>query len=651
MAAGPSRIREMLLSGLALPGGENMPVQPALTAANANDDDDADPMGGKKGYSLDRLKRQYRDFIGAKADEFAEAKESDRYYHGAQWTDRELAKLDERNQPAVTFNRVSRKINGVVGLVERLRQDPKAYPRNPGLAEDAAELATQCLMYVLDTAAWRDLSPECGRKAAIRGIGGVELVLVAGDNGDPDVSLEETDPREFFYDPRSSKHDFRDARFMGTSKWMDSDDAASQWPDSEEDLETAITDGDGGNWSQDDRELQWINISEKQVRVVDHWYKRGQDWFYCIYSGDIKLEEGISPFRDEKGQTFCKYFMFSNGVDHDNDRYGFFRDLKSPQDEINHRRSKALHALNTRRIIMTEGAVSDVEKTRREVAKPDGVVVLNPTFEGSRFDVDSPTTDISGNVELLAEAKAEIENFGPNPALIGQGIENKSGRAIALLQQAGIAELGPFIIAYRGWKMRVYRGIWNALKQFWTAERWIRVTDNEDVEQFIQINGLERDEYGRVTFINQIGSLDVDIVLDEGPDNVNSMADSFDLLLSLAQSGAQVPPEILIELSALPSSVKKRVMAKITQGQNDPMQQAAVQLKMEQEQAKLGKTQAETQLTTAKALETHAKTGGQAIDNEAGERVLAAQPFTGLVPPGPMEQSLMGQGPGVEQPY
>jgi hypothetical protein len=42
------------------------------------------------------------------------------------------------------------------------------------------------------------------------------------------------------------------------------------------------------------------------------------------------------------------------------------------------------------------------------------------------------------------------------------------------LQQAGIAELGPFILAYRNWKLRVYRAVWNIVQQTWTAERYIR---------------------------------------------------------------------------------------------------------------------------------------------------------------------------------
>jgi hypothetical protein len=85
---------------------------------------------------------------------------------------------------------------------------------------------------------------------------------------------------------------------------------------------------------------------------------------------------------------------------------------------------------------------------------------------------------------------AEIENFGPNPALIGQGHRRtvRPGHC-SCLQQAGMAELGPYILAFRGWKIRVYRAIWNAIQQHWKAERWIRVTD-DDSAQFVQINGL-----------------------------------------------------------------------------------------------------------------------------------------------------------------
>src|SRR5579864_598338 len=97
---------------------------------------------------IGQLKRQYYDYFGVKNAEIEEQKEARRYYHGAQWTDKEIRKLKDRRQPVVTSNRIVRKIDAVVGLVERLRQDPKAFPRNPS-SQKGADLATAVLRYAL----------------------------------------------------------------------------------------------------------------------------------------------------------------------------------------------------------------------------------------------------------------------------------------------------------------------------------------------------------------------------------------------------------------------------------------------------------------------------------------------------------------------
>jgi hypothetical protein len=212
---------------------------------------------------------------------------------------------------------------------------------------------------------------------------------------------------------------------------------------------------------------------------------------------------------------------------------------------------------------------------------------------------------LEGQLKFLEDAKNEIENFGPNPALLGQGIENSPGRAINLLQQAGMAELGPFILAYRGWKIRVYRAIWNAVRKHWTAERWIRVTDDEGLAQFVGINQLGTDpQTGAPALVNAIGSLDVDIILDEGPDQVNMMADAYDTLSVLGRNGSQIPPQVLIELSPLQASVKKRVLDIMQKAQSqgpNPLQVAEVQAGVTEKQAsaRLKDAQAAKALTEA----------------------------------------------------
>ena len=119
-------------------------------ATNAPDDFDFSEDGF---FPVSRLRQQYADYLAAKVLEYEEQKQARHYYHGAQWTPEEIETLRRRRQPIVTFNRTGRKIDQIVGLLLRLRQDPKAYPANPRHA-DGAEIATQCVRTVLETSDW-----------------------------------------------------------------------------------------------------------------------------------------------------------------------------------------------------------------------------------------------------------------------------------------------------------------------------------------------------------------------------------------------------------------------------------------------------------------------------------------------------------------
>lgn len=537
------------------------PSQPMQSSTYQTYDDDVEY------YPIERLKRQYYDFLGAKDAEIKEAREARHYYHADQWTSDEIAKLNARKQPVVTSNRICRKIDAIVGLVERLRQDPKAYPRTP--QHDAgADLASAVLRYVLDSNDWKSKSARIARSGAIDGVAGVEYDLEAGDDGDPDLNLHIVYGDTFFYDPRSFDEGFTDCRYVGVAKWIDVEQAKEMFPDKADELDGLIEAGSDMTTAADiDREKIWINSNEKRVRLVDHWYIKGGKWLWTIYISNTVMLQGVSPFKDENGKTFPRYRAFSAAVDHDGDRYGFIRNLKSPQDEVNHRRSKALHILNSRRLIAEKGAVDDVETTRKEWARPDGFIEVNP---GLKLEPDNQQADFAGQLEMLQEAKNEIENFGPNPALIGQGLEDSSGRAISLLQQAGIAELGPYLTAFKNWKIRVYRDIWNIVQQHWKSERWIRVTDDQQLAQFFQINKLQVDQFGHPAIVNAVGSLDVDIIIDEGPDAVNLQADAYMVLQSLGPTFAQSYPEIALELSPIPNSVKKPMLDKLKQKQSQP---------------------------------------------------------------------------------
>ena len=105
--------------------------------------------------------------------------------------------------------------------------------------------------------------------------------------------------------------------------------------------------------------------------------------------------------------------------------------------------------------------------------------------------------------------------------------------------------------------------------------------------------------------VNQIGQLDVDIVLDEGPDQVTVMQDTYDTisqalpavakLLSPAQVTAAM--DILIDTSPLPEDAKKKFRDASAQPPQPPPEQMAAQAKL-QADAQMG--QQKLQLDAAK---------------------------------------------------
>src|SRR5690606_6714609 len=176
--------------------------------------------------------------------------------------------------------------------------------------------------------------------------------------------------------------------------------------------------------------------------------------------------------------------------------------------------------------------------------------------------------------------------LSPPVAVDGGAPKDLSGRAIQLLQQAALGKIGPFLIAFRDWKMRVYRAVWNNIQRYWTSERWIRVTDVDGLADFLPVNRIDVSS-GVPRLVNPLGSLDVDIIIDEGPDTITLMQDVFDTLVALADRGVPVPPEVVLEMSNLPGSMKQKILGILQEASQKPNPEMLMQqARMEMEKAK-----------------------------------------------------------------
>jgi len=651
-------------------------------------------------WSLDKKVRCFEDSEEA-TDTARQVSERCRdYYDGKQLTAAELAELTKRGQPDIIINRIQSKVNYLLGYEAALRTDPRGRPRTPE-DEEASEACTDALNYVRDTSDQKQAFSQCWENMLIEGAGGSEVVPVL-KQGDADIKIKKVHWDRAFWDPHSREHDFEDARYLGQVIWMDEEDALAQWPNAGDAITKTISDEARITYSDRPRWRQWATVGahRKRVRIVQMYYKcraldnTGEEcWHWCIFTKGGEIEAGQVPYRDDDENSLCPLVLESAFIDRDNNRYGFVKALLGPQDEINKRRSKLLHEATMRQFIYEDGALDDVDATKQEAAKPDGSIKVNP---GSRFEFVDRSKEIAAHGALQTEAKQEIELMGPNAAMLGEAGGAPSGRAILANQSGGQIELALLVDRHNHYKARIHRLVWSMIKLYWTEEKWVRVTDDEDNVRFVGFNrpltlaevllkqaedeGIDPDEakgklreaaqdpmlaaqLQEVVKMDRVPSeMGMDIVLDQIPDNANIQQEQFQVLGDLAKSGIPLPPKLLIKASALRN--KKELLEELDkaeeQAANDPLQQAAVQAQMETAmaeieklRAEIAKIAAETEKTLAEVKNTEADSVKKLAEADAVDMQMGSVVDPAIVGPGQSSSSSpdgMGAGPAQSAP-
>lgn len=560
--------------------------------------------------TLDDLTKWYQDFVLQTANSREEAERDRDYYDNKQWTSEEITALNKRKQPVVTINRIKPKIDSLIGLEIRNRVDIKAFPRTP-TDEGAAEATTDALKYVADNTDFDQVKTEAAYNMFIEGtMAGIPEVVKTAKGFE--VENRHIPWDRLIYDFRSTKKDYTDARFMGMAVWMGADDAKALFPNADEAVLTAgDKDGSLGD-TFDDKPKNLFFDTDDRVKLIELYFLDGGKWHHAIFTGaGYLIDPRPSPYLDEDGTPINPIEAQSAFVDRDNNRYGVVRQMISIQDEINKRRSKAMHLLSTRQVRADKGAVEDVAKAKKELNKPDGWIQTNP---GREFDLLNTTDLATGQFSLLQESKGEIDAIGANASVTGKEERNLSGRALQVRQEAGVVELNSVMDGLRAWEKRMYRQMWARIKQFWTEERWIRVTDDEKNVKFVGLNrpvtaGEVLQSRGElfdvsdpranqvVEIENNVVELDMDIILEAVPDTVNLQAEQFELLANMAMANPDaIPFEMLIEMSSLRG--KDRILQKLRGGDDE---QIAQQRAVQEEAMQLDRSEKEAEIFAKKA--------------------------------------------------
>lgn len=547
--------------------------------------------------------------------------------------------LKARAQPPIIDNRIAPAIDGILGVMENGKTDPRAYPRNPQ-DQNSADICTKTLRYIADRTRWQQSKMDAAEDYLKQGLC---AAIVEWDGND--IAVAQIRWETFFYDPTSRRPDFKDAKYLGVAKWMHADEVKShpEWGERASqlgDLTQADANAVEETWQdRPEDQMRWSDRRHTRVLVVEMYYKHGSDWLRCVFCGAGWLEFGKSPYVNVlTGETRCPIEAQSFKVDRHNNRYGPIRNMRPMQDEVNARRSRGLHLLNSRQVQQTDmnAPPVDAAAVRAEAAKADGVIPMG-------WQAVSASDMAAGNLNMLTEAKDSLSRMVP--VAIAQDLREgsaSSGRARQVAQQAGLTQFGRGFGRFDDFEQRIYKQMWMAAQQFWTDPMYIRVTDNPRATEFLQINepvmGMVMqpqpvmDEMGQpvvdpttgqpatqmmpavgqVDSKNRIAAMDMDIIIQTTPDTATLEHETFEALMGLVQSGVDpMSPVFTIMLEMAPIADKARVLERI-----EALKAEAAEAMKGQQEAEAAKVQGEMQKLGADTALVVAKADGEELRNK-----------------------------------
>ncbi|MES2415099.1 MAG: hypothetical protein V4614_14930 [Pseudomonadota bacterium] len=574
------------------------------------------------------------------------------YYDHLQWRPEDAEALMERGQAPVVFNESRQTIDWITGMEKRMRKDYKILPREEG-DEKAAEVKTKCVKYTDDVNMTHWHRSRAFKQTATAGLGWLEEGVNPDPDAERIFSGTE-DWRNVIRDSRARELDMADARYLFRRKVTDLDYAIALLPDQEEYLNsnaTLFNDDQTGDdvWYLGERltgasETEWRTNSRfgdrsayvKRTGHHDHGRRQSVELLECWYrvpesvkvfnEGPLQgqifdpkdpehvavgigvqmysavkmrmrvmiatkercLWDGPSPFKHQK---FLLVPIWGYRRARDGQVYGPMRGMRDIQDDLNKRRSKALFALSTNRIVMDSDAVEDIEELRAEAARPDGIIVKK---RNASLKFEKNVGDFQGNMELAAQDSQIMRNVGGvTNENLGHDTNAQSGIAIERKQDQGsltTAELfDNLLLAIKlAGQLRL-----SHIEQFWTEAKAIRILGENQPIEWLKIN--QRDPATGV-ILNDITATQADFIVDTQDYRASLAQAALDQMFELLGKIATFAPQVVLAvLDLLVESAdiknKDEWVARIRKinGQRDPTK-ALTPEEQQAEQANKAKT-------------------------------------------------------------
>lgn len=566
------------------------------------------------------------------------------YYDGNQLDQDTLAEMESRGIPPIETNLIQPTIDVVLGVEARSRLDWKIMA-DEDVYQDVAEALSKKI-HESERESRADKACANAYASQIKtGIGWVEV----NRNSDPfryAYRVADIHRREVYWDWTAREMDLADASYVVRRKWYDVERVVQFFPE-HKDVIRAVGYGWPAEYVQMAREdttlsrtldsalrfsleeYEWRDLGRRRIALYEVFVRR---WVRgqilrtpegvavefnkrnplhveavnrgiasperAVYSGITgSLWAGPHKLTEYPAKRIPYIPFWGYREDLTGIPYGLIRGMMSAQDKINMRESKLQWQLSAKRVIMDSDSLdlksNTVSEVLDEVARPDAVIILNPSRRNpSSIDINDNIGLSNQQYEVLAGAKDDIQKVrGIFNAMLGSTEKaSDSGVAINQLVEQGMTVLASIYDNYNYARRSVGNALLDLIREDLVGRPvQVMIGEGRRKRTVILNNEVQNPETGEVTLENDVQGSQVKLALGEVPTTPAYRAQQLQITSEI-MSG--LPPEAqiallpsLIELTDLPHRDKVAEQLRKQFGVTDPVDPAHMTPEEQQEEA------------------------------------------------------------------
>jgi hypothetical protein len=478
------------------------------------------------------------------------------FYDGQQWTGEEQAELEKRSQPVITVNMLAPKIDSVTGFEIQGRtqiafKERDFRPETALIARGFTALA-QAYQEISDAGQAYSLAFKEG---LIGGIGWVNIKKT-----DESVDIKYRDAKYIGWDIDDETPQFTNSAYVFEHSWVDIDELKNAYPDKKAEITKLIgsvgeepafsTEAASEDYRADIGDVSaFYDEKRNSLRVIDLQYRKpATKYRYFDQNGRQKetfsLTDAEESAADKKMITEIPSFQIWNGVftrgvllynaplevqtghfelipyvykrrKQDGAPYGVVYSGIDSQRELNKRRSKMMHLLNTRGVIADSNAFDNPAAIVAQLARPDFVITKRP---GTQIELVQNKELADSQFRIMQQAAAEIQQVtGIYDEFQGVETNATSGRAIGLRQSASQRNQAFAFDQLSLLKKRVGRLLLALIRNMSETDLAVQIYDEATGQKSQMILNRAYEIDGKTVYENDLTTANVEVFVEETP--------------------------------------------------------------------------------------------------------------------------------------